>query len=634
MVNSVESKPNDVLSLPCWREVLIAAVSSFVVVFLLSWFTGLSPKLNGDEYLYLRQSENPLSVIGPPHGFRLLSTRLAWMLPIPQRAGFYVFTVTGIAGAFTLIYVLLRVIGCTIWSALAAMTALVFHRGIRECLFHYCLVDPMSFFLIELGILSLYLGKDGLFSTSLLLGVLNRATSLFLIPVYHFARWRRWWTIDAMLSTLLVCGLSIVAFLVTRFLLYSLSDEAYFASVIREYYDVATRFSRFDQFYLSELRDLITRPERWRELTSFSTLSAGLGVMAPMSLLGIWWGRRQSRALVFYLLCVWSQILYAHMVERLVFFAFPVFMILAGEAIRRIEEIPGPVRYGYLMILALTGVLQVHLAWIGIALGFLLVGLLWFYKRPVAAGPWEQMEESGEGSRRPASERKKNSTFEERTADQQQVVSFVEPNLKDCVRVGVSYINVALVFVVIVNLVLIYVCRPTLIGRLQSIIPQLERVQSVRVGSLEPVIVGDGDVIDVSVKDKKLKAFYARPGGGGAYAIIPAKSPLFRGYKKMVVVAIAYPVQKSRLCLAVSRPDVNTGKISLQGRQAVEIRFEWETQLNLINKSYPFECSFESPIDYLVIWATEGVYVADAFFLECEKYTMLQRPVEILPDDF
>ncbi len=600
--------------LPSQREIFIAAGISLFAVLVISWFTGLSPKLHGDEYLYLRQSENPSAVIGPPHGFRLLTPRLVWALPIPLRAGFYVSTVLGSTGAFTLIFILLRVIGCSRWIAAAAMVSLIFHRGIHDCLFHYCLIDPLSFFLIELSILAIFLRRDGLFSSSLLLGVLNRATSLFLVPVYHFARWSRWWSPRALLNTLYICGISLVAFFATRYLLYALSDEAYFASVIREYYDLGTGFSRFDEFYLQELRDLITRPERWRELLSPRTLSAGFGVMAPLSILGFWWGRRESRALVLYLLCVWSQILYAHMIGRLVFFAFPAFMVLGGEALRRLDEIPEAPKYVFLVLLAIFGVFWSDWIVPGVLLSLFLIGLLWAYRRPIC---WNSGRAES-GDRSPTFDSEKSS-----------------PSRNDLLRTGLSWINILVIAAVVVNLIVIYIARPTLIGRLQTILPELERVNSVKVGSPKPVIIGDGQIVTVKLKEKQLHAFCVSPKGGGqAYAVIPAKSPLFRGYKKMVVVAISYPVEKSKLYLSVSRPDMETGTISFKGSQAVEMRFDWATQFNVINKSFPFECTFKSPNDYLLIWATEGVYVVDAFFLECERYTTLKRNLQIRPDEY
>ncbi|MFH1738981.1 MAG: hypothetical protein ABIH23_08215 [bacterium] len=587
------------------REIVAALCASVVLVVLLSWFAGKTDKFNGDEYCYLNQAQNPVSVFLPPHGLRILTTRIVSLLPIDIRNGFYVVTIIGVTGAVALAYIILRRMGCTIWVSLACLSGFVFHHGLSQVVYHFPLVDPLSFLLIELSILAILARNDRLFSCSLLLGVLNRETALFLIPVYHLARWRRWRTWRATAATGLVCSAAILAFLLTRFVLHSLSDEAHFQRIIEQCYPLMSApYERFDLFYFNEFREIVSNPERLRNLLSLNTLGAGFGVLAPLSLLGFLWGRRESRALMAYLILIWIQLLFAHQVERLVFFAFPVFVILSGEALRRTEELTPPFRHGFVGLTALFGALWAGWFPGGILLAFLLPGLLWIQGRSLRRTP-EQIRSASD--------------------------SLDSANCFDYLRTGFSPVNLILISLVLVNLLLICVSRPALIGQLQDLFPSLR--YETEITFKEPVFVGKAEIRESNTGENVLLFVPIGEADQTPCILLPAQLSFFRNCRKIIAIILAYPLEEGSIKVGITTPRGEAGAMELFDPNAQLTHFR-QYQLNNLYKSPPLYFEFESrPNEFMYILPTKGIVLVDILFFDSSMYTKFTRHLRLTGSD-
>ncbi len=596
-----------ILHFPTKKECLWAILISLGIVLFFSWYVGTADKFQGDAYRYVMQAKNPLSVIAPPHGLRILTPRIVYFLPLNIRHGFLAVTILSMAGTVTLAYLLLRLIGCGIALSLALTAGFIMHNGFRQSLFHYAFVDALSFFLIELGILAIYLRKEKLFSSSLLFGVLNRETSIFLLPVYHFCRWKRWWSWKAISATLLLGSASIVVFFVTRFALFALSDAAYFTQIVNQYYGLDIQFERYDQFYLREFQRIITEPEKVKQLLSLSTLSANFGILAPLSLLGWIWGRKESRALVFYLLCIWIQILFAFMTSRLVFFAFPVFLLLSGEAAIRIQELHKPYRYSFLAALAIFNGFWTATIWMGVGLSMVLLLFLRLHNRPLLR------------------------------VDSQTLSPHSEPpqNTLRWLRVGLHPLNVGIVLLVFLNLTLIYTSRPTLIGRMQEWLPKLKPVEVFNPHSGEAVYIGQAEINTVRSFDRKLYSYKTLPEKAPeSYILIPARHPIFRNNKKIVTILFTYPTKPTQIFAGVTRPFEDGSGILLEDNVTGKRQNILEPQLNKFNKSLPFYLHFPTPKkDILFFRIRQGVLLIDVFFFECEQYIRFERYLHIDPSE-
>ncbi|HQL62331.1 MAG TPA: hypothetical protein PLQ35_08555 [bacterium] len=576
---------------------------SVVITVILAGIVGKTEKFNGDEYRYLNQSVNPLSVHLPPHGMRILTPRIVTILPLDFRNGFRVVTVTAISGTLAVGYLILRTLGCSILAALACLSGLVFHSGIRQALYHYPMADPLSYLLIELSILGVLLKSDRLFSCSLLLGVLNRESSMFLIPFFHFSRWKRWWSWRAMAGTGLICSMGIIGFILTRFVLYSMSDEAYFTeTLIRLHLLQRPEFGRFDKFYMQEIRQILSDPEKLGVALSLNTLTSGFGILAPLSILGWIWGRRESRMLIFYLLCVWMQPFVAHQAERLVFYVFPAFLVLSGEATRRADELPPRMRYIFLACQAIMGFLRPSWMYAGVGLAILLVFFLWYSRKNLYE--------------------KATQIFPEES---------VPTNFPALLRTGCSYLNTTIVLLVMVNLLLIYDARPVLLGRLQDHFSNLQKSNTLVIGSSQPCIAGNHEIQLYQERGLNLRVLV--PKEEGVRLAVPALCSLFQGQDRFLIIPLTYPARESELTIGViSAPD-RSGEVRLQSAGGVTYKF-LKPQLGSLNKSAAVPFQFQTPRkDWLYLSFTEGVYLIDLLVFEREKYDRFSRDFRIRFDE-
>ncbi len=590
--------------LPGRREILIASVVSILLVMTMSLWIGRTERFNGDEYRYLMQAENPLAVVLPPHGLRILTPRLAWLMPISLRHGFYVITLLSLIGTVALAYLILRTIGCSIAVSATVLSMFILHRDFHESLFHYPLVDSFSFFLIELGILAAFLRKDGLFSFSLTVGILNRETSLFLIPVYHLMRWRKPFSPRALAATGLVCSGGIITLFLTRNVLLSLSDRACLLGHVQQFYPTFSGgFGRFDQFYMAEFREIVSSAERLREIFSFRTFTAGFGILAPFSLLGLVWGRREIRSLTVYLICVLIQPFFAHQVTRLVFFSFPFFLIAGGEAMRRLQRIPRLYQYILLSTLVLGKLVGrirwPYELWAGVFLlaGFLCVvhfagggALRRFRKSSDTSGPTEPISPVG------------------------------------ALRAGLSPVTAFLILMVTVNISLVYLSRPAPIGRLQEHFRDLQRVSGGYVDPDRLQYVGAADVRPISMDGILYDALF--PSEDNVSVLLPMTSDIIGEHTSIIAVAVSYPRKESQLRVGIVSPKEN-GVMAVHQKQLRVIPFAPE-QLEQVNTSLPVDLTVESLEDkFVYIGLDEDVALIDVFFFDCEMYLSCKRSAKI-----
>lgn len=587
--------------LPGRREIALAIAAACLAVCAQSYFLGTASELIGDPYLYFIQALNPLSVISPPHGLRWLTPRIAYVLPLSLSNAFYGITVAALIGSLALAYINLRLFGCKQFTAVTVLSALLANPGFHDSLFYYIHVDPLSFFFLELGIYAMFTANDRLFAASLLLGTLNRETALFLIPVYHFARHRQWRSWSAIRHTLALSSAAFLAFAVTRFLLFSLSDTAYIDNLAEKFYALDSGFKRFDQFYLGELKKIWMEPNRLQKILSPNALCAGFQSIAPLALLGFIAGGWRQRALLFYLVCIWSQPFYALMVERLMFYAFPVYLLWCGLALRFAQQMKPVQRYLILGAALLVNVFTPQ-SWMGgVVLAFLLVGFMRKNRLSLFPAP---------------------SSCPARSEEPNIHASFIES-----FHCSISWINGAILGLALLNTGAIYAFRPVLVERLCDSYSSFRQVEKMSLQDSKPVFIGNAGFSDFSLPDgKQLSAFSVRPGSSPAKIFIPVRSTKFRGDRNFILIDVVYPLDASELNIAVVGPARDGDPSKLIYKTASSQKYGARQRLGFIRKSLPL--FFESDVpasDYLVIRLTPSLLLLDVMVLKGDIYTKFQR---------
>jgi len=587
--------------LPGKREIAFVIAAASLAVLAQSHFLGTASELIGDPYLYFVQALNPLSTISPPHGLRWLTPRIAYLLPFSLPQAFYGITMAALAGTLAMAYFNLRLFGCRPLTAIATLSALLANPGFHDSLFYFIHVDPLSFFLLELGIFAIYTSNDRLFAASLLLGTLNRETALFLIPVYHFAQHRQWRSWNAIRHTLALSSSAILAFAITRFLLFSLSDTAYINNLAEKFYALDSGFKRFDQYYLGELKKLWMEPNRLQKILSLNALCSGFQSIAPLALLGFLMAGWRQRALFFYLLCVWSQPFYALMVERLMFYAFPVYLLWCGLALRSMQEMKPVFRYSLLIVTLLLTCFAPQ-NWLS---GFVLVALFLGCRKINRLSLFSI-----------------HSAFSTKSNEIENIPPFFQS-----IRCSFSWINGTILGCIFINIGLIYAFRPVLVERLSDSFPSFRQVEKMSLQDSHPAFIGNAGFSDFSLPDgRQIPAFSVRPGSQQAKLFVPIRTLKIRSDRRFILIDIVYPLDASELDIAIVGPERNGGSSKLIYKFTSSQKYGARQRLGFMRKSLPLFFESDVPLsDYLVVRLTPSLLLLDTLILKGNVYTWFQR---------
>ncbi len=582
------------------REILTLIGVTTLVVLIQSFINGATDELIGDPYLYFTQALNPLSVISPPHGLRLLTPRLAYLMPFSLAHAYYGITLAAIIGTICLAYINLRIVGCNKLTSIAILSALLSNPGFHDSLYYYIHVDPLSFFFIELSILSILSNNDRLFAFSLLVGVLNRETSLFLIPVYHFAKHQRWYAFQAIGRTLALSAAALLAFFITRFLLFSLSDTAYINHLAEQLYAIDSGFKRFDQYYIEEIKKLWLEPERLRRILSLQSLCGGFQSIAPLAIIGFIGASRKQKALGLYLICIWSQIFYALMVERLMFYTFPVFLIWGGLALRASQQLKSIHYYIILVCAILLNMLSPQIFIGGVILTFLIYCLL----RRQGISFFQKPDES--------------------YTDNNASLSIP---VKRYISLSFSWINLFIIIIVMINIGMIYLFRPVLVERLNDSFSSMRQVKKMNLQDSDMVYLGEGELVDFQLPDgRDIKAFAVKSGSDPAKIFQPINASNYKDLPHFFLIDVVYPIAASELNIAIVGPkkDHDPGKLFYKNN--ISQKYGAQPRMGLLRKSLPLQFQSEFPNqDYLVIRMTPQMLLLDILILKGNVYAWFQR---------
>ena len=144
-----------------------------------------------DSFDYKSFARNPFASTTPPFGYRPLSPTIVYLLPCSIPTGFIILTALSLAFGAVMVVCICRRSGLGEWEALAAIPLFLAHGGTHWLLNAPCHVDALSTLLSGVVILLLLVGYTGLAGPVLALGVVNKESALFLLPVYWVARWSR-----------------------------------------------------------------------------------------------------------------------------------------------------------------------------------------------------------------------------------------------------------------------------------------------------------------------------------------------------------------------------------------------------------------------------------------------------------
>ena len=171
---------------------LFAAAAIAALIWALKWFFWGAQPIDGDGPAYLRMARGEM--VFPPQNFHILTPRLAgWLFPDDPMQGFIAIAVVSFVGATVAVDLILRKIEFKLSFAERALgTGLFFATCTGAFMFrNYFWTDSLSYFLLAVACAATLYGRNGLVAVATLVGVFNRETALFIIPVwiiYNFGK--------------------------------------------------------------------------------------------------------------------------------------------------------------------------------------------------------------------------------------------------------------------------------------------------------------------------------------------------------------------------------------------------------------------------------------------------------------
>lgn len=294
------------------------------------------PSWGGDHHYYFAMAQYPIGARAfvpienqylpyAPFSWRVLTPFLAALLPVDKSIAFLTITLAALSLTSFALYLFLRERGFSHALGLVGVGLFVtlYPAAGFVVLDHY-LPEPLTFLSIVLALLALEWEKDGLFLVVTCLGVLNKETVLFLLPVFFVFMRRRQRRPKRWLVCFIV-SLPILIWLLVRLLIRPTNDYAYLDELLTQFH------VRFIRDGLGGLR---------HQVAQYTFLTWGLIVFLILSPLtrSIRWLARETH-LALWLLLAYVQTLFASDTQRLLVYAFPVLIPLALDNLQYVARL-------------------------------------------------------------------------------------------------------------------------------------------------------------------------------------------------------------------------------------------------------------------------------------------------------
>jgi len=212
----VKSRTSELLTIAC----------AAALVWLIKWIVwGLAP-LSGDGDMYVSMAGGGAGI--PPWSFHVLSPRLAGILfPSNPIVGFFWIAAFSFVATAVTMDLLLSKVGLGITRGERALGVGLFMATCTGAnMFRaYFLTDSVSYFLLAVACTATLYGRDAIVALVTLIGIFNRETAAFIIPVWIIANLRTDAIAPLLRRFILVFSPAVAAYLVLQHTPYVLGFE-------------------------------------------------------------------------------------------------------------------------------------------------------------------------------------------------------------------------------------------------------------------------------------------------------------------------------------------------------------------------------------------------------------------------
>ena len=211
-----------------------------------------------DSLIYFKMSYNPFQSTIAPFMYRIFTPFLVYLLPFNHLVGFTLVNLTALFLTAVLFYYYLKKLDFNnIYSSLGVLFFLLAPTVIYS-MYDIALVDYLSFLFFLLAFYAILCKNDKLYFISLILGVLNKETILFTIPLFFLYKIEIKGLIKAIKLTILVALIPLILFISIKyyfgftsyFSLNTIKETLLYDLQIKNIFDLSNPFLAFGTLWI------------------------------------------------------------------------------------------------------------------------------------------------------------------------------------------------------------------------------------------------------------------------------------------------------------------------------------------------------------------------------------------------
>lgn len=332
----------------------------------------------GFERVYVRMANNPFIGQGTPYGCRLLTPLLVYLLPFSLETGYSVINGGALTATAVITAFICRHFRLSTSLSIAAMITFLLSAGVTWQLSQIWFNDAISHLFLALMFLCFIRGDDGGVSLFSLLGIMNRTSALYFMPVWYAVRYGWKITPGSLLHFGWVWMPAIGMYGVMNYiwhpLIYYSYEASFFPNLIEQTY--------LEFFHSHVFEHTQTWTTLFNRLFSFKHLHNFFGTILPFFIYGMFYYKNEYVKHTLWILIVWMQFFVALDLGRLETISFPVVIPLALIMFQSLLP-AGKLSHGLSLWIIILALWLPNSFWTGLAMLFALI----IYKQLILQNP-------------------------------------------------------------------------------------------------------------------------------------------------------------------------------------------------------------------------------------------------------
>lgn len=194
-------------------SILVTAVIMCIFYIGMAFVNGFAKILTYDSLIYFKMSYMPFQSTLAPYMYRILTPFLVYISPFNHMIGFLLINLTSLFLTAVLFYYYLKKLNFSQIRSFIGVLLFLLSPTVIFSMYDIVLVDFLSFFFFLLAFYAILCKNDKIYLIALVLGILNKETVLFTIPLYFLFKLDDNDLLESLKSTIKIVIIPLMLFL-------------------------------------------------------------------------------------------------------------------------------------------------------------------------------------------------------------------------------------------------------------------------------------------------------------------------------------------------------------------------------------------------------------------------------------